>query len=119
MKKLIISLLAVSLLLLPQAYISASNNASVNQDTNYSKPRIEEILQTQMTYPKIAVEERIEGDVNVVFRINEKGEIVIAMVNSEEAILENYVKQSLQNVLLPDYCASRETYKINFKFNLM
>jgi len=109
MKTLTISLFAMLLSLISYGKLEASNE----------KPGIASTIFSQMSYPAKAVAEKIEGSVNVVFRINNYGNVEIFSANSEYDILKDYVVDKLSRITINQEVDTNSFYKMKFDFQLI
>ena len=88
------------------------------KDTQIAKLR-KEIYQ-KVKYPTIASENKVEGDVWVSFKVDEKGKIIVQDSSSgEKSLQKDLLKQMKKMKISNDLFIPEEVYLMKFKFELV
>ena len=87
------------------------------KDSQLAKMRKE--VYEKVSYPNIASENFIEGEVYLTFKVGKDGEVLVQESNSLQRDLEKGIRKQLENVKISkDYYDKDEVYLIKFKFEL-
>ena len=112
MKKLIITLFFGGFLILfgaPHACASGSNTESAILES------VKNEVTKQIPYPVFALTDELSGRVEILFHVNNNGEIQVIRVKAKEAQLGQYVKQRLEGTLL-SLPVKGQTYQMTIDF---
>lgn len=112
MKKLIITLFFGGFMILfgaPHACASGSNTESAILES------VKKEVTKQIPYPAFALTDELSGTVEILFHVNDQGEIHVIRVNAKEAQLGQYVKQQLEGTML-DLPVKGQTYQMTIDF---
>jgi hypothetical protein len=108
MKTKIIALFVVAFLLVGTA---------VKADS-YKKEVINKVKK-EMVYPDIAIQDNLEGDVWVAFRVDDDGKFQVFQANSTDEDLKAIVVDKLESINPPEVgIAPNELYYMKFSFKL-
>lgn len=86
------------------------------------KPASESIYERfkSIPYPEQAVKHSIEGTVDVIFILNDDGEVVIKSISSSNSELKELVKKQLEEINCSGIqCRYNEHFKVRFDFKLI
>lgn len=76
-------------------------------------------VKKEMTYPEFAINEKIEGDVWVAFRVDDEGNFQVYQANSANQELKELVIKKLEKITPPEIGAAKnELYQMKFSFKL-
>ena len=112
MKKLIITLFFGGFMILfgaPHACATGSNTESAILES------VKTEVTKQIPYPAFALTDKLSGTVEILFHVNDNGEIHVVRVISKEAQLGQYVKQQLEGKLL-DLPVQGQTYQMTVDY---
>ncbi len=112
MKKLIITLFFGGFLILfgaPHACATSSNSETVILES------VKNEVTKQIPYPAFALSDELSGTVEILFHVNNNGEIQVIRVKAKEAQLGQYVKQRLEGTLL-SLPVKGQTYQMTIDF---
>jgi len=115
MRKLVLSLLAVSILSVNFAFSMSDSESTKISKTN----DVIEVLKSQIKYPEFAKENNIQGEVLVSLKVDENGKIVVNQINSFSSTMIADVKQQLEQikVVVNDRLINQLLY-IRFSFEI-
>lgn len=114
MKKLIITLFFGGFMILfgaPHACAGGSNTEAAIMES------VKLEVTKQIPYPHFALTDELNGRVQILFHVNDNGEIHVVRVVSKEAQLGLYVKQQLEGTKL-DLPVQDQTYQLTVDFVL-
>lgn len=90
-----------------------------NANTNSTKTELIAKVKQEMTYPEIAIQENLEGDVLVEFKVDEDGNLEVCQANSSNHTLKELVINKLEKISASTIgAASNELYQMKFSFKL-
>ena len=86
-------------------FATAAVNASNTKKEVISK------VKNEMTYPEFAINEKLEGDVWVAFRVDDEGKFQVFQANSAEPTLKALVVKEIERITPPEVgAAANELY---------
>lgn len=81
-------------------------------------PTVEQAVRNEISYPKVAIDNNIQGLVLVEFSIDKNGQIDITGINSSDVTLKDYVVTKLKRMIFPGK-ETEGTYAMKFDFKLL
>jgi TonB family protein len=77
-------------------------------------------LQTQVKYPKFALKQAIEGEVSVVFSVNDEGSVIVKDIVASNSELGTYVRDAVANLNCEELKnAGDYDFRVKFHFKLI
>jgi hypothetical protein len=107
-------------LLLIATMLIASITMGYAKDPNPTEVNLKKIINKEISYPKAAIEQNIEGEVTVEFKVTADGKIEVINCYTNQGVLYTHVMKSLENITItPDEQLTGKTFTIQFDFELI
>ncbi len=65
---------------------------------NYSKSEVIDNIKKELNYPHKAIEQGMEGDVYVAFKLDDNGKVIVSQANSADEDLKKIVVEEIESL---------------------
>lgn len=97
-----------------------SGELFAKDNKNLEQQSVNCLIKKEISYPPMAIENRIEGTVIVQYRLSEEGKIIVEKINYENVILGDYIKERLSKISIDkSKITCKEPMLIRFDFKLI
>jgi TonB family protein len=92
---------------------------SYAKDPSPSQVNLKKIINKEVSYPETAVNQKIEGEVTVEFKVTDDGKIEVINCYTDQGVFYTHMMKTLESIKLnPDDELTGKTFSMKFIFKL-